>query len=199
MNPRLPALIANAKKLGFPKPSIEAAIARGQGISLSGRALEPMTVDFMFPDLNVAGLIECQTDNKARTMQHIRDALKHHDGTATPASYMFDRRGKLVFLRTEIPNLDENKLFEVAVEAGAEDIDVGTEEVVVLTSPNEVAAVAELLTAQLGMKPERQELVWEPKEDATVELTSESNDRLERFLERLEYDGSVQEVHLNTI
>ena len=199
LNPRLAPLIADAKKLGFPKTSIETAIARGQGISLSGRALEPMTISFMFPDLNVAGLIECQTDNKARTMQNFRDALKHFNGTATTTAHMFDRRGRVTFLMKEMtPDLDENKIFEVAIEAGAVDIETREEEVEVLTGPNEVATVAELLTTQWGTKPETQELIWEPKEDMVVELTHESNERVDKFLKRLEDDGSVEEVHLNT-
>ena len=158
-----------------------------------------MTISFMFPDLNVAGLIECQTDNKSRTMQNFRDALKHCNGTATPTAHMFDRRGKVIFLIKEMmPDLDENKIFEMAIEAGALDIEISEEEVEVLTSPNEVAAVAELLATQWGAKPETQDLIWEPKEDMIVELTHESNERLDKFLKQLEDDGSVEEVHLNT-
>ena len=198
MNPQLSVIIANAKKMGFPKASIETAIASGQGVTLSGRPLEQMTVDFMLPESNVAGLIECHTDSKARTMQHIRETLKHYDGTAAPTAYMFDRKGKIVFSRETVSDWDEDRLFEVAVEAGAEDIDVSEEQAVVLTEPNAVAAVAEALATQLGVKPASQDLIWEPKEDMTVDVTPESADRLERMMERLEDDNTVTDIYLNT-
>ena len=58
-NTRLAALVANAKKAGFPKASIDAAIARGQGRSTSGAALENVTIEAMLPNA-IAAVIECQ-------------------------------------------------------------------------------------------------------------------------------------------
>jgi transcriptional/translational regulatory protein YebC/TACO1 len=67
-------------------------------------------------------VIDCQTDNKARTLQDLRIVIKDHGCTATPTSYMFSRRGRVVFERRE--HLGINEVFDDAVEAGAEDIDV---------------------------------------------------------------------------
>lgn len=185
--------------MGFPKASIEAAIARGQGVSPSGAALEQLTIDFMVPDINVAGLIECETDSKARTMQHVRDTLKHFGGTTTAAAYMFDRRGKIVFSKEDGGKWDEEHVLDKAIESGAEDVIVEDEDAVIFTGPNEIAAVAESLSAHLGLKPESQELIWEPKKDMGVSLAAEATVLLQKILDGLQDDSTVQEVYLNTV
>lgn len=205
-NARLGTLIAAAKKIGFPKASIEAAIARGQGISASGAALENLTIEFMLPDANVAAVIECQTDNKARTMQDVREALKHAGATVTPTAYMFDRRGKIVFEKPD--GVGEEEIMDKAIEAGAVDVEVeegegeddGEGEVVVVwTEPNEVSAVGEKMAELLGSRAKTQELVWEPKEDLMVEVKEgDVANKLERLMGKLEDESSVQGIYLNT-
>lgn len=186
--------------MGFPKASIEANIARGQGISPSGAALEQLTVEFMVSENNVAGLIECETDSKPRTMQHIRDTIKYFGGTLTTTAYMFDRRGKIVFTREDGRPWDEEELLEMSIEAGAEDVDIEDNEAVILTEPNEITAVAEALSTQLNMKPESQDLVWIPKEDMAVNIgDTEAQQRLDKFIEKLEEDPTIQELYLNRV
>jgi transcriptional/translational regulatory protein YebC/TACO1 len=67
-------------------------------------------------------VIDCQTDNKARTLQELRLVIKNHGSTATPTSYMFSKRGRIVLESQERAGVDE--VFDDAVEAGAEDIGV---------------------------------------------------------------------------
>ena len=197
LNARLAQPIAAAKKLGLTKDTIEAAIARGQGLSLSGAALEQVTIDFMIPDLGIAGLVECQTDSKSRTLNNVKETLKHHGATATPAAYMFDRRGRIVFKQGQGKSWDEESVLDKAIESGAEDVDVDEDEVEVLTQPSEMAVVADALSAQLSVKPESQELVWIPKPDALVELNQESQDTLQKIIDGLAEEPSVQEVYHN--
>ena len=152
----------------------------------------------MVPDVGVAGLIECQTDSKARTMQNVRDTLKHHGGTMTPTAYMFDRRGKIVFKKEEGKTWDEGSILDKTIESGAEDVEVEDGEVTILTQPNEMAAVAEMLSGQLDSKPESQELVWIPKRDAMIDLAEGSQQKLQKIIDGLEDEPTVQEVYLNT-
>ena len=79
-NPRLAGLVVHAKKAGFPKSSIESAIARGQGVSPSGAMLETMTIEAMIPP-SIAAVIECQTDSKARARPSSRSQglRRQHD------------------------------------------------------------------------------------------------------------------------
>ena len=119
----------------------------------------------------VAAVIECQTDSKLRLLQVIRDMFKHHGANITPTTYLFERRGKLIFEPSAKTAGDE--LLEQVIEAGA--LDVETDEdgnIVVLTEPSEITTVSEALTNALGLKVESTELIWDPKKDSMVEVNS---------------------------
>ena len=192
-NPRLATLIAAAKKQGVPKTTIENAIARGQGTSPKGAALENLTVEAMMPP-SVATIIECQTDSKARTLADIRLVVKESRGTVTPTTHFFLRRGKLVFGRAE--RLSEMEIFNRAIEAEATDVKVEEEgNVVVYTEPNQTMATAQTLSDTLGLKVQSSDLVWDAKEETRVEV--EDVEELEAFLERVQEDASVQGVYVN--
>ena len=169
-NTRLAAAITAAKKAGFPKQSIEAAIARGQGRSSSGAALENITIEAMLPNA-IAAVIECQTDSKLRLLQVLRDMFKDHGANITPTTYLFDRKGKLVFEPCAGASGDE--LLEHAIEAGALDVETNEDgNIVVLTEPNEITSVAEALTQSLGLKIESTEIIWDPKKESAVNVDS---------------------------
>src|SRR5436190_22490915 len=85
---------------GFPKSSIEAAIARGQGISFTGAALESVILEAILPP-SVAFVIDCQTDSKLRLLQDLRLIIKNYGGTVTPTSYLFEKKGIIVFEKDE--------------------------------------------------------------------------------------------------
>ena len=189
-------MIAAAKKIGFPKQSIEHAIARGQGLSASGAALINFCFELMLPASGVAALIECQTDNKSRSLQDLREAIKKPPVQEAPTAYMFERRGKITF--GDEPALQYGELFEHAVEAGA--IDVKSEHddsPTVYTEPSNATAVAEKLEKALGARPST-ELVWEAKEDARVsEIDQATKEELQKLMTKLEADPSVQDIYLN--
>jgi YebC/PmpR family DNA-binding regulatory protein len=203
VNPRLALIISNAKKAGFPKASIETAIARGQGISASGAALEQLTIEVMVPP-SVALIIDCQTDSKGRTMQDIREALKGYGGTITPTAYMFERKGRIVFEKQDGVEIEgeevDEEVLEKAIDAGA--LDVGLEDgaIVAYTEVNELASVADSLGAALGLKAETQEFIYEPTDDAKIEIDNEAfAEKIEKLVARLEDDSSVQGVYLNVV
>lgn len=181
-NNRLVALIASAKKAGFPKASVDAAIARGQGKSTGGIALENVTIEVMLPHA-VAAIIECQTDSKARLLQDVREVFKLYGANMTPTSYLFERRGKIV-LRTST-KLDNGTIFEQAIGAGALEVEEDDEGTTVLqTKPSETAAVGDALTTALGLQVESTEIIWIPKDNARVELPFGYGETLVKFISR---------------
>lgn len=178
VNPRLAALIAAANKAGFPKVSVENAIARGQGVSLSGAALEAVTIEAMLPP-SVALIIECQTDSRLRTLGDIRVMIKDAGGTVTPTNHLFEKKGKIVLKNSR--ELKEEDLFDQAIEAGATDIRMGDDgNIEVFTEANQTMAVAKDLSGALDLEVQSSDVVWDPKEDTMVDM--ENADILNNFI-----------------
>ncbi|MCJ1403813.1 hypothetical protein MMC11_007036 [Xylographa trunciseda] len=196
-NTRLAALIASAKKAGFPKASIEAAVARGQGRSSNGASLENVTIEVMLPHA-VGAVIECQTDSKARLLQDLREVFKYYDANMTPTTYLFEKKGRIVLEASA--EFDEEELLEQAIGAGALDIDQDEDGgIVVLTEPSQITVVGEALRTALGLKIESSEFIWDPKDDAKVNVPSpEYAEKLARFASKLEDDASVLGIYFNT-
>lgn len=95
--------------------------------------------------------------------------FKHYGASITPTSYLFERRGKLVFEPSVKTAGDE--LLDQAIEAGA--LDVETDEdgnIIVLTESNKITSVGEALTKALGLKIQSTELIWDPKKDSLVDV-----------------------------
>jgi len=192
-NPQLAAVVATAKKQGVPKATIENAIARGQGISPKGGALENLTIEAMIPP-SVAIIIECQTDSKLKTLSDIRLLIKDSGGSVTPTTHFFQRRGRLVF--EKVKGLSETEIFDQAIEAHATDVQVEEDDnIVVYTEPNQTAATAQTLSNNLGLKVQSSDLVWDPKEETKVEM--ETTEALDAFLDRIQDDPAVQGIYLN--
>ncbi len=177
-NPRLATIITAAKKQGFPKASIESAIARGQGRSPTGTALESLTIEAMVPP-SVAIIVECQTDSKARTLNDVKLAIKESGGTMTPTSHMFDRKGKIVFVGSQ--GIGEEEIFDQAIEAGALDVQMeGDNKVVVFAESSHTTAVADALATSSGLKVESLDIIWDPKEDMVIDVAA--SEMLDSFL-----------------
>ncbi|KAI9802829.1 MAG: hypothetical protein M1833_001428 [Piccolia ochrophora] len=198
-NPRLESAITNAKQGGFPKASIESAIARGQGRTATGASLEPLTIEAMLPP-SIAVVIECQTDGKARAMQDLRLIVKEHGGTATPTTYLFKKRGRIVFKNSN-RSLSSDDVLEVAAEAGAEDVETDEDgNIVVYTEPSDTRSTTSALGQTLALEVASSDIVWDPNEDTMVDLTTEESAKaLDGFLEELEAHPSVQDVYTNVV
>jgi transcriptional/translational regulatory protein YebC/TACO1 len=197
-NPRLSLAISNAKKAGLPKVSIESSIARGQGISSSGAALETVTIEAILPP-SVATLIECQTDQKARVLQDVRYIIREMGGTITPTSYLFERKGKIVFEKVEGQNMDD--YLDQAIEAGALDIAEDEEgRLTVYTEYTDTKAASEKLAELTGLKIESCEVIWDPNKDTMVKVEDEEAAKsLDDLLAAIREDSSVQEIYINAI
>ncbi|TKA22699.1 hypothetical protein B0A50_07792 [Salinomyces thailandicus] len=198
MNPRLADLITKAKREGFAKASIEAAIARGQGRSLSGLNLESVTVEGILPN-NVAVIVECETDSKARTLMEVRSAInKAAGGSITPSSYLFTKRGRIVFEAKE--GVDAVEGLNAAVEAGAIDVDQDEEgRLIVITEPADVKHAGASVSKALDLQISTSDIVWEPNDDTSVGLESQdAGQELCAFVDLLrEKEAGVQAISMN--
>jgi len=119
-NPRLRLACDKARSANMPKDNIERAIAKGTGAG-EGEAYEEVVYEGYGPG-GVAVYIEALTDNKNRTVGDIRHALTKHGGNLGASgcvSYLFEKRGVLSFDRSRV---DLDRLLEVALESGADDV-----------------------------------------------------------------------------
>lgn len=196
-NPKLADLITKAKREGFAKASIEAAIARGQGRSLTGVSLEYLTVEGIMPN-NVGVIVECETDNKLRTLAQVRLVIRSNGGTVTPSSYLFEKKGKVVFDQKDGVGLDE--VMDPALESGATDVDeLEDGSVVVFAAPEETKSVGEAVSEALGVQVKTSSIIWDPNEDTKTAVVSEDAAvNLSAFIDdMMEQEATVQAISMN--
>ncbi|KAJ5166420.1 Transcriptional regulator TACO1-like domain 2 [Penicillium canariense] len=194
-NPRLTLALSNAKRASIPKNIIEAAIARGQGLSLTGQALESLTIEAMLPG-GVAAVVECQTDQKARVLQDIRHLIKNGGGTVTPTTFLFEKKGRVALEKRDV-NADD--FLDQAIEAGATDINTDDNgRLVLFTDPSETKSVGETFAKLSGLTIEELEMFWDPNQETLVKVQDEEQIKvLEDLLSSLRDDPSVQDIYLN--
>ncbi len=168
-NPRLRLAVDKAMAQSMPKDNIERAIKRGSG-QMDGDNYEEIRYEG-YGTNGVAIMVDCMTDNRNRTVAEVRHAFSKHGGNLGndgSVAYLFDKKGVFLFA----PGVDEDQLMEVALEAGAEDIqtyDDGSAEVI--TTPDEYRAVQEALEAA-GLSAEDADVTMRPQ--TTVALDEES-------------------------
>lgn len=194
MNPRLRLAMEKAADGNMPKDTVQRAIQRGVG-GLEGVNYE----EIRYEGYGVAGaavIIDCLTDNRTRTVADVRHALTKHGGnlgTDGSVAFQFTHCGQLVFA----PGTDEDKLMEVALEAGAQDIlsnDDGSLEVI--TEPGDFIAVKTALEAA-GLKAEVAEITMKPQNE--LELTGDDAVKMQKILDALENVDDVQQVYTNAV
>ena len=191
-NPRLRAAIDKAKEHNMPSENIERAIKRGTG-ELEGVSYEEIRYEGYGPG-GAAVLVDCITDNRTRTVAEVRHAFSKHGGnmgTEGSVAFQFKNVGQIIFA----PGTNEDKVMEVALEAGADDVvtdDDGAIEV--LTAPAEFEAVKNALVAA-GLTPDAADVTMRP--DVTIELTGDDAARMQKLLDILEDLDDVQDVFHN--
>lgn len=200
-NSELSTILAQAKKAGLPKEIIERAIAKAKGVSLNGEALETLTIEAMVPP-SVSTIIECQTDNKNRTLGDLRLLLKHIGGSLTPTSHAFERRGRIILESKS--RIEEEKVMDHVLELGALDMEVEEDQssVTVYTEPTQTASIAQSLAESLQLRIRSYEIIWAPRPESCVEVDkSESSTELplEQIIGRIQEDSSVLAVYHNAI
>jgi len=192
MNPRLRTIIAEAKANNMPRENIERAIRRGTGEE-PGVSYEEITYEGYGPG-GVALLIQSLTDNKNRTVGEIRHMLGKYNGNLAAensVAWMFHRKGQVL---VEKEKADEEKLLEVALEAGADDMsdDGGVWEIV--CAPERFESVRDAVKA-LGLEPASAEVAMIPQN--YVKLTGKDASVMLKLMEALDDHDDVQHVWAN--
>lgn len=191
-NPALRLAIEKAKAANMPKENIERAIKRGTG-ELEGGAPEEVMYEGYAPH-GVALLIKCLTDNRNRTLAEIRRVLNRGGGSLAEAgavTWMFESKGLITIERG---GRDPDDLFMMAVDAGAEDVDVSSEIVEIYTEPADLRIVADALQKR-GIKVEEAELSMMPK--TLVSLGEKETLQVLHLIEQLEELEDVQQIYSN--
>jgi len=191
-NPRLRAAIDKALGANMTRDTVDRAIKRGTG-ELDGVSYEEIRYEGYAPS-GVAVLVECTTDNRNRTVSEVRHAFTKFGGNLGSdgsVAYLFDKVGLLIFP----PGVDEDVVMEAAVDAGAQDVETGSDGAVeVITEPDKLNFVTEQMSAA-GLVSELAEVVQRPTSE--TELAGEDAEKVMLLISALEDLDDVQDVFTN--
>lgn len=185
--------IDEAKSYNMPKDTIERAILHGTG-ELEGVSYEKFVYEGYGPG-GVALIIEVLTDNRNRTIsdiRHILDKNGGHLGERGCVAWMFDKRGLLMVDKDKV---DEDELFMIALEAGAEDIKTEDKDQIEIISELEDFESVKSAIEKVDIEPSVNELTMLPK--ATVRVEGKEAQKLIRLIEDLEEHDDVQNIYSN--
>jgi YebC/PmpR family DNA-binding regulatory protein len=191
-NARLRAAIAAAKAENMPKDNIERGIKKGTG-ELEGSTYEEATYEGYGPG-GVAVLVEVLTDNKNRAVAEVRHVFERHGGSLGAAgcvAWMFSQKGLIVLPKDQT---DEEKLFDVALEAGAEDIKEEEKEFEVITEPSLFEQVKTAIE-RTGLTYALAEITMIPQTTTTLE--GKNAQQMLTLMELLEDNEDVNHVYAN--
>ena len=191
-NPRLRLAIDKAKAANMPADRIKYNIDKATG-NAEGLTYE----EIRYEGYGIGGaaiIVDTMTDNRVRTVAEVRHAFSKYGGnmgTEGSVAFQFKHVGQLIFA----PGTDEDKVMEVALEAGAEDVVTGDDGAIeVLTAPADFEAVKNALEAA-GLAPDVADVTMRP--DVTIELAGEDAERMQKLLDIIEDLDDVQEVYHN--
>jgi YebC/PmpR family DNA-binding regulatory protein len=193
-NPRLRLAVDKAADANMPKENVTRAIQRGSG-GLEGVNYE----EVRYEGYGIGGaaiIVECMTDNRTRTVAEVRHAFNKNGGNMGAegsVAFMFQHCGQFLFA----PGVNEDKLMEAALEAGADDVvqdDEGGFEV--LCDPFAFAGVKDALE-KAGFKAEVAEIIMKPATETV--FSGEDGIKMQKILDALENLDDVQEVYTNAL
>lgn len=193
-NPTLYEAVAKAKKSSVPSDNIERAIKRGGGLETGGANWETIMYEGYGPN-GVALLIECLSDNRNRAASEVRVAVTRNGGNmADPGSvsYMFNRKG--VVLVPKKNGITEDKILEVVLDAGAEEVNDLGETFEVVSDPSDLNAVR---TALQGANIEYDSAESSFLPSVSVPLDAEGAKKVFALIEAIEDCDDVQNVYGN--
>lgn len=191
-NAALRLAVDKAKVANMPKDNIERAIKRSTG-ELAGGTLEEVTYEAYAPH-GVAVLIQCLTDNRNRTLSHVRAVFNKNGGNMAEqgaVSWMFDTKG---YITLAAGQMDSDDIFLIAADAGAEDVEFSDETVEIYTPPTELHTVVQTLE-EVGLKVEEAELSQIAQNE--IELPPKDTISIMNIIELLEELDDVDKVYSN--
>jgi YebC/PmpR family DNA-binding regulatory protein len=191
-NARLRKAILDAKAGNMPNDTIDRAVRRGTGAE-EGVNYEEITYEGYGPG-GVAILIEAVTDNRNRTVAEIRHMLSKNGGNlgeAGSVGWLFEKKGYIVVDKTAKP---EDDLFEIAIEAGADDLRDDEDNFEIITSPDNFEGVQSAIKSA-GIEPQMAEVSMVPQ--TYVKLEGGNAQQMLRLMEAIEDHDDVQKVYAN--
>ena len=193
MNSALHLAIQKAREANMPNDNIQRAIDKGTGAHGEAETFERITYEGYAPG-GVAVMVEVLTDNRNRAASDIRYIFSKNGGklgTSGSVSYLFERKGVVLVPENEV---DEDELMELALEAGAEDVEPMESDYRVVTAPEDFATVRESLK-EAGIAFENAEITMQPLN--SVDLDAATAKQTLRLMDALEENDDVQEVYAN--
>ncbi len=192
-NPRLRTAIEQAKRANMPQENIERAIKKGAG-EIEGEQFEEVIYEGYGPG-GVAIMVLATTDNRNRTSAEVKHTFSKYGGNLGSSgcvSYLFERKGVI-----EVPasSITEEDLLEKAIEAGADDVQSGSEVHLVYTAPEDLYSVKEALE-KLGVNVEKAQVTWIPTSTVAVN-DPETAKKVLKLIDALDDLEDVQQVISN--
>ena len=191
-NPRLRTAINAAKGANMPNDTIDRAIKRGTG-EIGGDEFHELMYEGYGPG-GSAVLVQALTDNKNRTVADIRRIFTKHGGNLGEngcVAWMFHMKGRIGFDKAAV---DEDQIFEIALEAGAEDVFTEDNELVVVSPPEDIEDVKSALDAA-SISYDSAEVTMIPENN--VKIDGKEAEHMIRLMEALEDSDDVQNVYSN--
>ncbi|MDE1928047.1 MAG: YebC/PmpR family DNA-binding transcriptional regulator [Burkholderiales bacterium] len=193
-NPRLRLAVEKAKAVNLPVDTVKRNIDKATG-NLEGVNYE----EIRYEGYGIGGaaiIVDCMTDNRVRTVAEVRHAFSKYGGNlGTEGSVAFQFKHCALFVFA--PGASEDKVMEVALEAGAEDVIAGDDgSIEVLAPPAEFESVKAALEGA-GLKPEVAEVTW--RAENPIELAGDEGQRMQKLLDVIEDLDDVQDVYHNAL
>ena len=192
MNPRLRLAVEKAKASNMPADTIRKNIDKATG-NLEGISYE----EIRYEGYGIGGaaiIVDCMTDNRVRTVAEVRHAFSKYGGnmgTEGSVAFQFKECGQFVLA----PGSDEDKVMEVALEAGADDVIADDDGAIEVLSSKAAFETVQAALLAAGMKPELAEVTMRPEN--TVVLEGEDAARMQKLLDVLEDLDDTQAVYHN--
>ncbi|ADV23557.1 mitochondrial protein [Cryptococcus gattii E566] len=206
-NSRLATALQRAKEQGLTKQGIENAMARARAVAEgSGQSV---IYEAVASGGKVAFMVECVTQNPARLVKRVKELLSKNGARTSPVAFLFEKKGSI----TLTPNGEEagyEHLFDLAVEAGAEDVkemesEDGGVEFEVITTPSDLSSITSTLQSNPAYSLQSSDLVFLPNDPLKVledgeegeGITEETMESVMRLVDVLEEENEVVKVWTN--
>lgn len=192
-NLRLRLAIERARAANMPKENIERAIRRGAGLEKGAEQFEELLYEGYGPH-GVAIIVRVLTDNRNRTVAELRRIFSRHGGSLAESGavmWNFEKKG---YIAIRPDGQDPERIFELAIEAGAEDVEISEDLVEIYTAPEDLQAVRQSLL-QAGLTIDNAELTMWPR--TRVTLDDHATTSVMSLVDALEELDDVQQVYSN--
>jgi transcriptional/translational regulatory protein YebC/TACO1 len=188
--------IQKAKKASLQRATIDAAVARGQGLSSSGAKLETFIEGATLSQSpSTALLIDCLTDNQTQTRIDIRAIFKKFGATPSSTTYQFEKIGSIVFFAKE--DVDFDAFAEIAIDAGVENFEQDEEgKYMIETEVSSMTSIGNTIREHFGLDMQESEIIWKPSSPQPI-VDDEVRMQLHEMVEHLEEVPSVRGVYTN--